>query len=177
MVTKAKTRSSLGERQKASGEAHAVVRMFRVLTEEQFDYWIACLNRAIATTGGDGETFTRDDRQKTISYWYLLMFLMEIYSARENPFAVGRDATWFSQDLVSMKALADDFSDRYKEETIRRYVFDLKQAGLIALRGRGGEAAIQLAAPTVVALTDTIRQWVKTFRAVDKRISKIREFG
>jgi hypothetical protein len=172
-----KARSPLGERQKTGGDAQNVVRMFRVLTEEQFDYWIACLNRAIGMMGGAEETFTRDDRQKTISYWYLLMFLLEIYSERENPFAVGRDATWFSHDLVSMKTLSGDFSDRYKEETIRRYVFDLKQAELIALKGRGGEASVQLAAPTIVALTDTIRQWVKTFRAVDKRISKIREFG
>ncbi len=171
-----KERSPVGERQKASSEALAVVNMFRVLTEEQFDFWISCLNRAIRSMGGPNEAFTSDDRQKTISYWYLLMFLLEIYCEQENPFAVGRDETWFSRDLGTMEVLSKYFGDRYKEETIRRYVFDLKQAGLIALKGRGASASVQIAAPTVVALTDTIRQWVKTFRAVDKRISKIREF-
>lgn len=153
-----------------------LVRLFRVLTEEQFDYWIACLNRAVAAMGGKANSFTRDDRQKTISYWYILMFLLETYAARHNPFAVGKGETWVSDGLTSMKALSRDFKTRYKEETIRRYVFDLKQYGLISLKGRGGEAMLHLTAPAVLALTDTIRQWVTTFRDVDRRIAKLGRF-
>ncbi len=55
-------------------------------------------------------------------------------------------------------------------------MFDLKQRGLIALEGRGGEAMVQLSAPAILALADTIRQWVTTFRDVDRRISKLRAF-
>ncbi len=91
---------------------------FRVLTDEQFDYWIACLNRAVTAMGGAADTFTRDDRQKTISYWYLLMFLLETYAAGSNPFRVRKGETWLSEGLVSMRALQRDFKDRYKEETI-----------------------------------------------------------
>jgi hypothetical protein len=40
----------------------------------------------------------------------------------------------------------------------RRYIFDLKGCGLIALWGRGPEAQVQLTAPAIPALTDTIRQ-------------------
>lgn len=161
---------------KGGSDEQALVQLFRVLTEEQFDYWIACLNRAVAAMGGRAETFTRDDRQKTISYWYLLMFLLETYAAGRNPFAVGKGETWLSDGLVSMGALSRTFKDRYKEETIRRYVFDLKQCGLIALEGRGAGAMVQLSAPAVLALTDTIRQWVTTFRDVDRRIGKLRVF-
>lgn len=152
------------------GDARALVQMFRVLTEEQFDYWITCLNRAVAAMGGGAKTFTRDDRQKTISYWYLLMFLLETYAAGRNPFELKKGQTWVTDGLVSMHQLSRDLQDRYKVETIRRYVFDLKQCGLIALQGRGPDAMVQLSGPAILALTDTIRQWVTTFRDVDRRI-------
>src|SRR5262249_37321084 len=125
-------------------EAQALVQMFRVLTEEQFDFWITALNRAAAAMDVDAAEFTRDDRQKTISYWYLLMFLLELYAARRAPFAVGKGETWLSEGLVSMKQLSRPFKGPYREETIRRYVFDLKAYGLIALDGRGPEANLQL---------------------------------
>jgi hypothetical protein len=155
-----------------TADAQTVVRLFRVVTEEQFDLWITYLNRAATATGSDAEAFTRDDRQKTISYWYLLMFLIEVYAANRNPFDVRKGDAWLSAGLVSMKQLSRHLKDRYKEETVRRYVFDLKQRGLIALEGRGPEAMVQLSAPAILALADTIRQWVAAFRDVDRRLQK-----
>src|SRR5262249_46127096 len=139
------------ERTETGSEAQALVQMFRVLTEEQFDFWITALNRAAATMNVDAEEFTRDDRQKTISYWYLLMFLLELHAARRDPFAVRKGETWLSEGLVSMKQLSRTFKDRYREETIRRYIFDLKAHGLIVLDGRGPEANVQLTAPAILA--------------------------
>ena len=78
--------------------------------------------------------------------------------------------------LLSMRELTRNFADRYKEETVRRYVFDLKRCGLIALDGRGPNAVVQLAAPTLAALADTIRQWIVTFRDVDRRVQKMGAF-
>ncbi len=182
-MAKAKSRSGSAatakrrsDEQMRGSDEQMLVRLFRILTDEQFDYWIACLNRAVADMGGGSDAFTRDDRQKTISYWYLLMFLLETYATSRNPFEVGKGETWLSDGLVSMKALSDTFKDRYKGETIRRYVFDLKQYGLIAIEGRGGEATLRLTAPAIRALADTIRQWVTTFRDVDRRIQKLRAF-
>jgi hypothetical protein len=163
-------------RTKVGSDEQVLVGLFRVLTEEQFDYWLDCLNGAVAAMGVDAEPFSRDDRQKTISYWYLLMFLLEVYAANRNPFAVRKGERWLSDGLVSMAALSHAFKDRYKVETIRRYVFDLKQRGLIALDGRGAEAMVRLSAPAIHALTDTIRQWVTTFRKLDRRITKMRVF-
>src|SRR5215813_14059004 len=144
--------------------AQSLVRLLRVLTEEQFDYWITCLNRAAKAMGSDAEEFTRDDRQKTISYWYLLMFLLELYAANRNPFDVKKGEVWWTVGLASMKQLSRSFKDRYKDETVRRYLFDLKRYGLIAIDGRGPEAMLQLSAPAILALADTIRQWIVTFR-------------
>jgi hypothetical protein len=35
---------------------------------------------------------------------------------------------------------------------------------------------VQLSAPAILALTNTIRQWVTTFRDVDRRIQKMATF-
>ena len=78
-----------------------------------------------------------------------------------------------TEGLVSMKQLTRDFKGRFKEQTIRRYVFDLKARGLITLKGRGADAMVQLAAPAILALTDTIRRWIVTFRDVDQRVQKL----
>src|SRR5262245_6857600 len=84
-------------RTEAASNAQALVQLIRILTEEQFDFWITCLNEATdamvdATdaSAADIDPFTPDDRQKTISYWYLLMYLLEIYSAARDPFNVKR---------------------------------------------------------------------------------------
>lgn len=159
------------EKSGKAGDAQTLVHLFRVLTEEQFDYWISCLNRAVVAMGGPNGHFTRDDRQKTISYWYLLMFLLEIYSTDRNPFEVKKGEAWLSDGLSSMEKLASDLGDRFKEETVRRYVFDLKSHGLIAIEGRGPAGMVKLSAPAILALTDTIRQWVSAFRDLDRRFS------
>ena len=166
-------RNRTGRGTATAGGAQILVHLFRVLTEEQFDYWITCLNRAATAMASDTRELTRDDRQKAISYWYLLMFLLEIYAANRNPFDVRKGEAWSSGGLVSVKQLSRQLADRYKEETIRRYLFDLKRYGLIALAGRGPEAMVQLSAPAILALADTIRQWIGTFRDVDRHLQKI----
>jgi hypothetical protein len=166
-------RRSEGAGKGGSGEEQ-LVRMIRILTEEQFDFWIGALNAAVEAMGGRARAFTADDRQKTVSYWYVLMLLLEAYAARRNPFAVRKADRWLSDPLVTVAALGHHLGDRFKEETIRRYLFDLKQAGLITLDGRGAEATIRLAAPTILALASTIRQWVRVFRGVDRRIAALR---
>jgi hypothetical protein len=150
--------------------------MFRELTEDQFDFWISCLNRAVFAAGGEEDEFSRDDRQKTISYWYLLMFLLEIYAVDRNPFEIKCGDNSWTDGIVSMKRLSRDLRDRYKEETVRRYVFDLKRCGLLTLDGRGPVAMIKLFAPTIFALTETIRQWIKAFRELDRRFAEIGGF-
>lgn len=137
------------------------------------DFWIECLNNASAAMRAKTKKYSRDDRQKTISYWYLLMYLLEIYAAGHNPFEVEKGETWVTEGLVSMSQLTRDFKGRFKEQTVRRYVFDLKARGLIALKGRGADAMVQLTAPAILALADTVRQWIVTFRDVDQRVRKM----
>lgn len=146
--------------------ASSLVHAVRELTEDQFDYWIRCLNRAVELRGGEADAFTPDDRQMTVSYWYILMHLMELYAADRNPFDVDdveKLADGLSGNLVSMQKLSRDLRERYKAETIRRYVADLKRFRLIVLEGRGPSATLQLTAPAIRALVYTIRHWVIEF--------------
>lgn len=154
--------------------ARETVHRVRELTETQFDFWLACLNRAVSAMGGPGGAFTPDDRQKTVSYWYLLMFLLEIYATRKNPFAVAQDDTSVSHGLLSMRELSQALRSRYKEETVRRYVSDLKRCRLVFQKGRGADAMIMLAAPAILALTDTMRHWMAAFRDLERRFEHIR---
>jgi hypothetical protein len=150
-----------------------LIRDFREITEDQFDFWLSCLNRAVEVMGGDRDEFSRDDRQKTISYWYVLMFLLEVYAADSDPFSTKAEDTSYTGGILSMRKLSRDLRDRYKEETVRRYVSDLKRCRLISHDGRGPDAMVKLSAATVFALTDTIRQWIKAFRALDERIRNL----
>ncbi len=156
-----------------AGEPRILVQEVRELTEAQFDFWLAALNRAVAAMGGGAEIFTRDDRQKTVSYWYMLMLLLEIYAADRNPFRVEADECWWSDGLVSTAALSARLADRYKKETVRRYISDLKRCRLIAHDGRGPEATVRLAAPTIRALVDTMGHWMTAFGALNHRYGQM----
>jgi len=143
-----------------------LVHSVRELTEGQFDYWISCLNRAVELRGGEIDTFTSDDRQMTISYWYILIYLLELYAANKNPFDVDdveKLVAGLTGELVSMQKLSRDLRNRFKVETVRRYVGDLKRFGLIVQEGRGPLSTIRLTAPAIRALVYTIRHWVVEF--------------
>jgi len=160
--TQAKFAPATGSGDGAKKLVHAV----RELTEGQFDYWIRCLNRAVALRGGEADSFTSDDRQMTISYWYILMYLLELYAADKNPFDVDdveRLVDGLTGELVSMQKLSRDLRNRFKVETVRRYVGDLKRFGLIVQEGRGPLSTIRLTAPAIRALVYTIRHWVVEF--------------
>lgn len=143
-----------------------LVQDVRKLTVEQFDYWIRCLNRAVELRGGKPATFTADDRQMTISYWYILMYLVELYAAERNPFDVDdvdRLSNGLTDQLVTMEKLSRDLREHYKPETVRRYVGDLRRLRLIVQEGRGPAATLQLAGPAIRAVVYTIRHWVIEF--------------
>jgi hypothetical protein len=157
---------------KNQGDAQQLVRLIRDRTEAQFDYWIASLNEAAADMGETKRRFTSDDRQKTISYWYVLMYLLEIYAGEHNPFIVRRGEVWMSEGLITMQQLTDDLQKRFKFETTRRYISELKRYRLLTHEGRGPEARVKLSAAAIVALTGTVQQWITAFRDLDCLFTK-----
>lgn len=153
--------------------ASKFVHAIRELTEDQFTYWIRCLNRAVEMRGGDATTFTSDDRQMTVSYWYILMHLVELYSGSRNPFDVAdleRLPDGLTENLTSMQKLTRDLRDRYKAETVRRYVSDLRRFRIIAVDGRGPSSTIRLTAPAIRALIYTMRHWVMEFGKLNPQL-------
>jgi hypothetical protein len=166
----ARKNKQAGRSHKDNGRAWHLVHAVRELTEDQFEYWIRCLNRAVELRGGEPDTFTSDDRQMTISYWYILMYLLELYAADRNPFDVDdvdRLTDGLTSNLATMHKLSRDLRERYKAETLRRYVGDLRRHRLIMQDGRGPSATLQLTAPAIRAAVYTIRHWVIEFGKLD----------
>jgi hypothetical protein len=160
----ARTKQSTGTGNRVG--AWTLVQSVRELTEAQFDFWIACLNRAVELRGGEPDQFTTDDRQMTVSYWYILMYLLEVYALDHNPFdmdEVQKLPDGLTGELVPMSKISRDLRFRYKGETVRRYVADLRRYRLIVQEGRGPEATLRLAAPTVCALVYTVEHWMTEF--------------
>jgi hypothetical protein len=156
----------------ADGLAANVIHAFRELTDTQFDYWITSINKAIVEMGGGEDEFTQDDKDRAISYWYILMYLMEIYAKDRDPFAVQKGDLSYSPGLISMRELSRVFRGCYKEQTVRRYVSDLKRLNILDQDGRGPDASVKISSPSIRALSDTIKQWVTGFRELDTIIRK-----
>jgi hypothetical protein len=55
----------------ATASPYELISAFNELTDTQFDFWLEALNEAVRNAEG-GHVFSRDDRQKTISYWYIV---------------------------------------------------------------------------------------------------------
>ena len=94
------------------------------------------------------------------------MYLLELYAADKNPFDVDdveKLVDGLTRELVSVQKLSRDLRHRFKLETVRRYIGDLKRFGLIVQEGRGPLSTIRLTAPAMRALVYTIRHWVVEF--------------
>lgn len=152
--------------------ARIIIHDFRELTEQQFDFWLERLNEAVSTMGS-GEQFTRDDRQKTISYWYVLMFLLELYADEHDPFASQSEDAAYTAGIITMRELSEKLRNRYMEETVRRYVTHLKKCRLVDHEGRGPDAKVMLSTAAISALTQTIRRWITAFRRLDERLARL----
>lgn len=88
------------------------------------------------------------------------------YAANKHPFDVDdveKLVDGLSVELVSMQKLSRDLRNRFKVETVRRYIGDLKRFGLIVQEGRGPLSTIRLTGPAIRALVYTIRHWVVEF--------------
>jgi len=159
------------------GDAQTLLREMRTLTENQFEFCINALKRAVAIMKGDEEVFKDDNRQKTISWWYVLMYLLEVHAATNKSLfekAAAQTDKSFTEGLVSMKKLSRDLGHRFQEETVRRYVSDLKRCRLVAHQGRGPEALVMLSVPAIRALVDTIDQWLTAFGSLHEDLERMR---
>lgn len=162
------------------GDAQALVREMRALTEGQFEFWINALKGAVAVMEGDAAVFKDDNRQKTISWWYVLMYLLEVHAATNQGLFGARTGKAakadrsFTEGLVSMKQLSHDLRHKFQEETVRRYVSDLKRCNLVDHEGRGPEALVKLSVPAIRALVDTIDQWLDAFGSLHADLEQMR---
>jgi hypothetical protein len=141
----------------------------------RFAFWLRSLNRAAKKTSGRSDNFKEGDLDQTISYWYVLMYLMEVYARNEDVFSVADNDISFSKPFVSQTSALEAIQElcEFKEPTVRRYLWDLKTLNLLKVEGRGGEAMISLSKPLIFALAETMQRWTQEFRDLNERYEKL----
>jgi hypothetical protein len=151
--------------------AHRVIIGFNELTDAQFDFWLEALNGAVRAQAPPGaRTFARDDREKTISYWYLIGALVAQAALAVDVLGdLEAQPEWLATGVEAGK-LADLLGGKYKPETVRRYMTDLKQLGLVRQHGRGEGAFVSVARATAEAYVRTLRHWRVRFRALEEEM-------
>lgn len=152
--------------------AYELISSFNELTATQFDFWLDALNEAVRDAD-KAHVFSRDDRQKTISYWYLVGALTAEVARHVNVFAPwGLPGNWADTGL-SITALREKLGGKYELETVRRYITDLKRFRLVELTGRGKEAQIRCSRFAVEAYLKTWRRWIAAFGEFEEKVKHL----
>jgi hypothetical protein len=149
--------------------AYELISSFNELTDTQFDFWLDALNEAVRNAES-AQVFSRDDRQKTISYWYLVGVLTAEVARHVNVFARWSLPSNWADTGLSITELKEKLGGKYELETVRRYITDLKRFRLVEQTGRGKEAQIQFSRFAVEAYLKTWRHWIAAFGEFEEKV-------
>jgi len=141
------------------------IRAFRENSDRQQDFFREVLNAAIARVGGD-RVFAPAEALKCWSYWYILNVLIEEWSLAHDPYALDPGALGYSDPVLSMSDLHARVDNRFKAETLRRYVGDLCGFRLIQRDGRGHAGQLRLSFVAIVAIVVAFAHWVEQFQTL-----------
>jgi hypothetical protein len=156
----------------ATPSAYELISSFNELTDTQFDFWLEALNEAVRNAEG-AHVFSRDDRQKTISYWYLVGALAAEVARKVNVFAPWSLPGRWADSGLSVTELTEKLGGKYELETVRRYITDLKRFRLVEQAGRGKEAQIQFSRLAVEAYLKTLRHWIAAFGEFEEKVKRL----
>jgi len=157
----------------AAGNERSVIDTFRVITDDQYTYFYDVLTDAVSRMGGS-RVFTVDDEGIVASYLYILLTVVGHWSNENNPYDVVESDTSYSDRLFTMDSLYATLSNKYKRDTVRRYVTDLTKFKLIRRDGRGDGAWVCVSMQAVWALATVIRHWVAEMLTIEQ---KLRDLG
>lgn len=152
--------------------AYELINSFNELTATQFDFWLDALNEAVRDAER-AHVFSRDDRQKTISYWYLVGALTAEVARHVNVFAPWSLPGNWADTGLSITELQEKLGGKYELETVRRYITDLKRFRLVEQTGRGKDAQIQCSRFAVEAYLKTWRHWIAAFGEFEEKVKRL----
>jgi hypothetical protein len=142
---------------------------FREISDQQYRDFYQLLNEAIRNMGGS-RVFTDDDEGIAASYLRILLVLIGHWSRQSNAFSVAPDDTSLSEPLFRMEDLYEILADKYKRETVRRYIGDLTRFKLIVRDGRGDSGWIRISMQAVHAIACAVKQWVAQMLTIEEQL-------
>jgi len=156
-----------------SEDIRAVFREAFHLAETRREVWLRHLNAAIARAGGR-RVFTAQDSGLAETYWLLFTLLADEWMKMQDPFALPDEAGAFSEALMTQSAFFAALKDRYTQKTAHKNLIELKHLGLIEQQGRGGGSTLHLHAQALVAVRNTVVEWIEAHEALARRLSKLK---
>jgi hypothetical protein len=153
-----------------SEDIRAVFREAFHLAETRREVWLRHLNAAIATAGAR-RVFTAQDSGLAETYWLLLTLLADQWMKTQDPFTLPDEAGAFSEALMTQSAFFAALKGRYTQKTAHKNLIELKHLGLIEQQGRGSGSTLHLHAQAMIAVRDTVLEWVEAHEALAQRLT------
>jgi hypothetical protein len=140
--------------------------------ESLFGAWREALNAALRDLK-KARRFAPEDTEKSVSYWYVLSRLIA-HAARANTDVLrAADAQAWIPTGLSLAGLYEALP-RYKSETVRRYVTDLKKFGLLQQDERGDQGELRLSGRAIGAYVETWGSWDA---AISEAVATVRQLA
>ena len=156
-----------------AGDIRSVFREAFALAESRREVWLRHLNQAIARAGG-ARVLTAQEAGLAETYWRMLTLLADAWMADQNPFELPEDAEGFSEALMTQGALFAALAHRYTQKTAHKHLIELKHLGLIEQRGRGTESTLHLHGQAVVAVRETVVEWIHAHALLAEKLAELR---
>ncbi len=142
------------------------------LRETYSDVWLRHFNAAIQTVGGT-RVFAAHEAQLANTHWTMLTGIMIAWMETQNPLALAREGDGFSDAVMTLSALHAALSERYSPTTVRKNFIELKHLGLVEQQGRGDRATVHLHAKAIIAIRETVLEWIRAHAALAERLSNL----
>jgi len=111
------------------------------------------------------------ESQLANTHWTMLTGIMAAWMKSQNPLALTSDADGFSDAVMTLAALHAALSERYSPTTVRKNFIELKHLGLVEQQGRGDRATVHLHSQAIIAIRETVLEWITAHAALAERLS------
>jgi len=153
-----------------SEDIRAVFRDAFDLAETRREVWLRRLNAAIAKAGGT-RVFTAQDSGLAETYWLMLTLLADEWMKTQDPFALSDETSAFSAALMTQSVFFTALKHRYTQKTAHKNLIELKHLGLIEQQGRGGGSTLHLHAQALIAVRETVLEWIDSHEDLARRLT------
>ena len=141
------------------------------LGETHFDVWLRHFNDAIFITGGH-RSFAAHEHQIAMTHWAMLTIGMSAWLDKHELLTLTKKDD-YTDALMTLGELQAALSKRYSLTTIRKNLIELKHLRLIEQRGRGENSTIHLHVQALIAVRNTVLEWIGSYADLKKQLPPV----